>query len=235
MSALAQVIGAIGRPEFVATSARSLCAMAGFDLAAVIVHRGDAPVLLHEDFGRIGGRAGIDTYLRVTHRINPMLGAHRSGIFRAADHAVDTRRIATMAPHIEPAADEELGFRTVGWPARLEEVALHFGGCGGTVEFGLYRERGRRGVDRRTLAALDAMRAPLAAAFERHHALSRPVRLSALSPREEQVCSLLLAGCSTEAIALRLEISAHTVKDYRKAIFRKLGICSLAELFAALN
>jgi DNA-binding CsgD family transcriptional regulator len=41
-----------------------------------------------------------------------------------------------------------------------------------------------------------------------------------------------LIGCSSEAIALRLSISRHTVKDHRKQIFRKLGVGSLAELFA---
>jgi DNA-binding CsgD family transcriptional regulator len=53
-----------------------------------------------------------------------------------------------------------------------------------------------------------------------------------LSPREQEICGLLLAGCSSQAISLRLDISRHTVKDHRKAIFRKLRIGSLAELFA---
>jgi DNA-binding CsgD family transcriptional regulator len=53
-----------------------------------------------------------------------------------------------------------------------------------------------------------------------------------LSAREAEVARLLLAGCSSEAIALRLDISRHTVKDHRKSIFRKLHIGSLAELFA---
>src|SRR3546814_10274574 len=52
------------------------------------------------------------------------------------------------------------------------------------------------------------------------------------TPREAEVRDLLLRGCSTEAVALRLSISRHTVKDHRKAIFRKLGIASLAELFS---
>jgi len=46
------------------------------------------------------------------------------------------------------------------------------------------------------------------------------------------VCDLMLLGCSSEAIALRLNISRYTVKDHRKHIFRKLQIGSLAELFA---
>jgi DNA-binding CsgD family transcriptional regulator len=82
------------------------------------------------------------------------------------------------------------------------------------------------------------MSAPIAAAFNKHILLSRPAQpalplaASRLSLRETQVTELLLRGCGTEAIALRLNISRYTVKDHRKQIFRKLGIGSLAELFA---
>src|SRR3546814_19408442 len=58
------------------------------------------------------------------------------------------------------------------------------------------------------------------------------LRPAPLTPREAEVRDLLLRGCSTDAVALRLSISRHTVKDHRKAIFRKLGISSLAELFS---
>jgi DNA-binding CsgD family transcriptional regulator len=53
-----------------------------------------------------------------------------------------------------------------------------------------------------------------------------------LSAREREICDLLLRGCSSEAIGLRLNISRYTVKDHRKSIFRKLRVGSLAELFA---
>jgi DNA-binding CsgD family transcriptional regulator len=81
---------------------------------------------------------------------------------------------------------------------------------------------------------LNELSAPLAAAFDKHAALKeRDVpAVAALSSREQEICALLLAGCSSQAIALRLDISRHTVKDHRKAIFRKLRIGSLAELFA---
>jgi DNA-binding CsgD family transcriptional regulator len=103
------------------------------------------------------------------------------------------------------------------------------------VELGFYRSRRRTGVSAAKLRALNELSAPVAAAFDRHHALAlrnRSDALSALSAREREVCALLLAGCSSHAIALRLDISRYTVKDHRKAIFRKLRIGSLAELFA---
>jgi DNA-binding CsgD family transcriptional regulator len=133
------------------------------------------------------------------------------------------------------AAEEELGFRTVGWPQRMEEVGLYIDAWGGVVELGFYRERGRCAVPSSKLRALDELSAPVAAAFDKHAALKSqavPEAASVLSQREQEICALLLAGCSSQAIALRLDISRHTVKDHRKAIFRKLQVCSLAELFA---
>ncbi|MFX0541792.1 helix-turn-helix transcriptional regulator [Roseovarius sp. S4756] len=53
-----------------------------------------------------------------------------------------------------------------------------------------------------------------------------------LSQRQRQVVALVLKGHSTEAIALKLDISADTVKVHRRHAYAKLGISSQAELFA---
>lgn len=50
-----------------------------------------------------------------------------------------------------------------------------------------------------------------------------------LSPREEQVLQLLGEGERTGAIATRLEISEHTVSQYIKELYRKLGINNRAD------
>ncbi|MGN6817429.1 MAG: LuxR C-terminal-related transcriptional regulator [Sphingomonas sp.] len=238
---IGEVIGAIGAPDFVAATADSLRRFAGFDLAAIVLHpdRG-CPHVLYDDFDRIGRRAAVETYARVTHRINPMLAL--SGVVRARDFAgTPVERIAALRPWLVPAPEEELGFRTAGWPERQEELGLHLRGWDGTIEVGLYRERGQRPAPAATLRALAAMVMPIAAAFDRHRALAGEDRSVAasrrirLSPRENDVCDLMLIGCSSDAIALRLGISRYTVKDHRKQIFRKLGIASLAELFASVH
>lgn len=60
--------------------------------------------------------------------------------------------------------------------------------------------------------------------------------LACLSPRERAVCAGILVGCSSEAIAGRLDISVNTVLTYRRRAYAALGICSQAELFSlALN
>lgn len=241
---LADMIAAIGEPDFAAIVAGGLCRITEFDLAAVIVHRPRRHShILYENFGAIGHRAGLDTYARRTSRFNPMLGGGSSRAVRARDYR---RRLSgipeSMRPHLIDAPQEELGFRTIGWPERLEEIGIYSPGRDGMIEIGLYRERGRRPARLGLLRALGELAGPVAAAFERHRRLAPrrqrtttpewPERLNALTAREEEICHLLLAGCASDAIAIRLSISRHTVKDHRKNIFRKLHITSLAELFA---
>ncbi len=230
-TALAEVIGAIGTRDFAGAVAHSLCRLAGCDLTAAVLHLPGGPArLLADNFDAIGCRAAVETYARITHPINPMLA--RRGAVRARDFTAAAPTLAALYPHVVRDGEEEMGFRTTGWPARQEEIGLYLPGWGGVIEIGFYRRRGRYGVPDRTMRALQGLSRPVAAAFERHRALAPPDR-PALSPREAEVHDLMLRGCSSEAIALRLSISRHTVKDHRKQIFRKLGIASLAELFAA--
>lgn len=53
-----------------------------------------------------------------------------------------------------------------------------------------------------------------------------------LSPRERQVMLLLIGGDSRKQVAGKLNLSPHTVADYLKEIYRKLGVSSRAELLA---
>ncbi|KRB49490.1 MAG: helix-turn-helix transcriptional regulator [Pseudomonadota bacterium] len=69
-----------------------------------------------------------------------------------------------------------------------------------------------------------------------HESLCRMVQeLSSASPlttREAQVCALILMGCSSEAIALRLDIAVNSVLTYRRRAYERLSITSQNELFA---
>jgi DNA-binding CsgD family transcriptional regulator len=239
-AALAQVITAIGRDDFARLTADAVCQFMEFDLAAIIVHRRHSiPMPMFDNFDIADGRQGIHNYVNFTHRINPILkNAPARTPVRACDFMLQLSHAGEkLRQYFVLAPDEELGFRTVGWPEGLEEISLYFDACGGIVELGIYRERTVHAVSERRLQQLGELRAPLAAAFETHVRLQRLEQSKmllngpALTPRERQIVELLLVGCSSEAVALRLNISRYTVKDHRKNIFRKLSIGSLAELF----
>ena len=56
-----------------------------------------------------------------------------------------------------------------------------------------------------------------------------------LTPREREICSEVMAGHSTSAIAGRLFISSNTVQDHLKSIFAKVGVRSRGEMVARLR
>ena len=56
-----------------------------------------------------------------------------------------------------------------------------------------------------------------------------------LTPRERDIAALIIPGQSSEDIAAALFLSPHTVRDYTKAIFGKVGVHSRRDLTAALT
>ena len=58
------------------------------------------------------------------------------------------------------------------------------------------------------------------------------VEAYALSPREQEITRLIARGVGTAEIAATLFVSPHTVRDYIKTIFEKVGVSSRGELTA---
>jgi len=56
-----------------------------------------------------------------------------------------------------------------------------------------------------------------------------------LTPREKEIIQLVTDGHTSQQIASLLCLSIYTVKTHRKAIYRKLGVSNLAELFHAVT
>ena len=55
---------------------------------------------------------------------------------------------------------------------------------------------------------------------------------SGLSPRQAETLNLLLQGQSEKQVARALGVSVHTVHVYVKALYRRFGVSSRAELLA---
>lgn len=55
-----------------------------------------------------------------------------------------------------------------------------------------------------------------------------------LSPREQQITRLVARGANTTQMAQELLLSTHTIRDYVKQVFEKVGVTSRGELVAKL-
>jgi len=60
-------------------------------------------------------------------------------------------------------------------------------------------------------------------------------RAYALTHRERDVVSALVAGLDTRAVTEQLVISRHTVQDHLKSVFQKVGVSSRRELLATFS
>ena len=54
--------------------------------------------------------------------------------------------------------------------------------------------------------------------------------LAALTPRERDILTYLVAGKSNKYIAIELNISARTAEAHRARVFRKMGVRNAMEL-----
>lgn len=47
-----------------------------------------------------------------------------------------------------------------------------------------------------------------------------------LSKREKEVVELVMDGFSNKEIALRLNVSRHTISTYLRSVYKKFGVCN---------
>ena len=236
-----------------------LSAIAGavrFNLAlSVVYRRSGGPSYVFDTFSGPRAKRAVELYITRTYVLNPVynayLGGLAPGVHLIRDLAPDAYFDSDLYRNLEirRQEDEELGYRTHGWPAGLEEALFAIDLPGDEMaEISLFRIRAEGGYDP---AALDAMRSifPLVAAiFRRLWAhLSRDEALTTvraldhvfdefgkdiLSPREREVALLILKGHSSESIGFHLGISTATVKTHRQNLYGKFNISTQQELFS---
>jgi DNA-binding CsgD family transcriptional regulator len=97
---------------------------------------------------------------------------------------------------------------------------------------GFYRRLGNPAFDDRDKAILHIMFQQIDWLHRQGSNVAASDKVIDLSPRERQVMLLLLGGDSRKQVAAKLQLSQHTVADYLKEIYRKLGVSSRAELLS---
>lgn len=171
-----------------------------------------------------------------------------------ADRDGQVWRIETVRDDVTPA---ELWLAPVASPAPEtadgdESVAvrplqpLHAGQCfilsqsplphaGAVDQLGLHRTSIDSPFTRRDHRLVRLFHLELAR-FWRKDALKRAADPTAsLPPRLNQTLEGLLSGDSEKQIALRLELSRHTIHNYIKALHQRFGVSSRGELLAKVN
>lgn len=245
------------QPDSVAALLAAIGSLAHFHLALSVVHRKNGgPSYVFDTFSGPGAKRAVALFIAGTYVLNPFynayLGGLASGIYLMRDLAPDNYLGSDLyrGLDIRRHEDEELGYRTHGWPEGMEELLIAIDLPGGEMaEISLSRIRSEGGFDAASVARLREAHALIAAIFRRLWAhLSRgearpqprPIDhlftdfgRDLLSPREREVALLILKGHSSESIGYHLGISIATVKTHRQKLYAKLNLSTQQELFSA--
>lgn len=246
-------LGDSGFPDFLLEAIRS---MSPFKYALMMVYRpGARPYCVHHTFDNEAAHSAVSRYTEATYLLNPVYNAFlaglKPGIYRITELAPDAYFSSEVFSDLEIGvhSDEELGYRTPGWPAGLAELILAVGLPNGEMlEISLSRPASE-GYDDSAICRMRLIEPVIAALFNAYWAQAR-VRLSqvanspslddllrdfgrdTLTQREREVAQLILRGHSGESISLHLDISRATVKSHRQNIYGKLNVATQQELFS---
>jgi DNA-binding CsgD family transcriptional regulator len=247
-SALADAIRLCGAPGFEGALFSFLRRATGADNLVVLAFRArGAPLPLYRvaDDPRVFGQLDT-TYLGGAYMLDPFHELHLSrappGVYRLTDVAPD-------AFHRSRYFEEYYRQTTI-----LDEMTfLAYPRDGVTLTLCVARDATSGSVfPARAVETCQRIAAVVVALAERHWAgvpahpagaANVPAQIAAalaarhqvrLSPRQAEVALLILQGHSTVSIAERLQVSAQTVKVFRRQLYARCAISSQAELFALM-
>ncbi|WP_407114949.1 helix-turn-helix transcriptional regulator [Bradyrhizobium sp. LMG 9283] len=225
---------AIGRSDFPDVLIDTLRRQAevGHCMVFALSRAGAARCLLDAGNIPIGGDLGA-AYAGQFHESDP----NRDALFEGDGGPI---MLPTFAPRMYGARYRKIFFQDSGIIDKCA-TAIWTGDTCFYVNFYRIAAQGRFSAAQRE--RLEAIAPAIAASVARHFQeeatpdqslaalfATRPP-LSALTPREQDVCRRILAGFSSEAISQALGISLHSTLTYRKRAYERLGISSQNELF----
>ena len=186
------------------------------------------------------------TYLAGAYQLDPFYDMHitrvASGVYRLRDVAPDAfqRSRYFIEYYDQTTLIDEINF--VAYPANGVSINLCLGRDTSSAQ--LFHPRELQVCQRIApiiCALAEAHWAGLAVAprpaDDLSAALARSIKAAHnihLSPRQAEVALLILRGHSTVSIALRLGVSAQTIKVFRKQLYGRCHLSSQAELFALM-
>lgn len=243
---LSKAIAELGSEGFFPALLHAICRQVRADYPQVWLYHSELPpqCIYHQipDHAR---RAQIDLYLEGPYREDPFyqisLRQPRGRFYRLSD-LIDGA--LEDSPYYRNYYRDTATIDQVIFLARLHS--------GGVLNISLMRKQGRGRFNQKEYAFLKALSAPVAELMRRHSQLSdfshrymlgssindvidhafRSFGSSLVSPREKGVLELMLRGYSSQASAEKLGIAMETLRRHRKSIYRKLDVCSQADLFS---
>ncbi|UWU78703.1 helix-turn-helix transcriptional regulator [Bradyrhizobium huanghuaihaiense] len=227
---------AIGRSDFPKILIDTLRRQAdvGHCMVFALTRAGLASCLLDAGNIPIGGDLGA-AYAGQFHESDP----NRDALFEGEGGA--PIMLPTFAPRMYGARYRKIFFQDSGIVDKCA-TAIWTGDTCFYVNFYRIAAQGRFSAAQRD--RLEAIAPAIAASVARHFqerttsdqslaaVFATRAPLSALTPREQEVCRRILEGFSSEAISQGLGISLHSTLTYRKRAYERLGISSQNELFA---
>ncbi|MES1939957.1 LuxR family transcriptional regulator [Salinisphaera sp. T5B8] len=250
-AAIATAIRALTTPQFMPRFTALLRCVAAFDNLIVIAYCGEQrPEALYREYVDPVVYLPMDSeYLQGAYLLDPFYLQHRAG----RDTGVE--RLADIAPDRFRRSEYYRSYYRQ--TTLIDEVAVFARVSPGvtlTACLGKDRSSGTRFLPRE-INALKRYEATLSALMETHwrdyqpapgqpkqvlplsrrlqHVLWREHGIQ-LSPRQAEVALYILRGHSSRSIARALNISAQTVKVFRRQLYSRCAVSSQAQLFALL-
>ena len=244
---MADMLEALDQESFGPTLLQAVTRLIDFDFLMVFAYRGTGkPLALGDTLPAPQRQVVINAYCAAPYVLDPFFqkvaAGVQAGCYRLRDIAPDRFRQSEY-------------FRThYSLTGIREEEGFYFPMADATGVLSLARWDDSQTLGRSDMDLLQALAPAISGLCTRHWAsiaapasLTRPRHRDAaqvtaaytefgarqLSERERQIVSLILQGHSTGSVAHLLDISGGTVKVHRKNIYRKLGLSTQAELFAA--
>ncbi len=228
-----------------------------FKFAMSVAYQTDAaPVHVADTIAGRTEKRALELYLQGTYVLNPVYNAYlnglKAGVYRLRELAPDCYFSSDYYRQfqVQQFEYEEIGYRTYGWPAGMEELVIAVELPEGKLaEIGLHRPVNLGGFSDADCLLLSSMEPLIGAIYRRIwqncKSLGKPrtnrnsldiflrdFGKGTLSARECEVAHMILKGHSSESISHHLQISVTTVKTHRKNLYAKLGLSTQQELFS---